>query len=149
MAADTALSITAASVLPGATADIRDGILGAGCTVTAGQPIYIDTANSNTLQLAFCAGTALQSTVAGITLCGGGPGQRVFYDASDDALILGCTMTVGDAIYLGSTAGVLTLSSVDLDSGEFTTFIGLCTIVNSTIKLRPLASGAARTTNQV
>jgi hypothetical protein len=58
-------------------------------------------------------------------------------------------MTVGDTIYLGDTAGTLTLTSVDLDIGEFVTIIGICSVVNSKIILKPIASGAARTTNQV
>lgn len=149
MAVDTVLSITAANVLPGTSADFRTGTLGPGCTATAGQPLYIDTANANTLQLALNSGTALQANVCGIALCGGGPGQRIFYDASDPALVLGCTMTVGDVIYLGSTAGVLTKASIDLDTNEYVTILGVCTVANSTIKLSPIVTGAVRTTDQV
>jgi hypothetical protein len=143
-----ALSITAASVIPSTSAVILAGTVGAATTVTAGQALYLDSA-TNTLLLADLT-TATKAAVVGISLCGGSTGQRIFYAAEDSGgLTLGCTMTVGDTIYLGDTAGTLTLTSVDLDIGEFVTIIGICSVVNSKIILKPIASGAARTTNQV
>ena len=140
------LSITAANVLPSDQASISEGICGE--TITAGQAVYIDTANNNVLKLAYNAGTLLQGTVAGIALNGGAAGQVIRYVYQDPALVLGCTMTVGDAIYLGGVAGGLTKTTTDLDTGEFCSIVGICSVLNSAINMKIIRAGAARTTDQ-
>ncbi len=140
------ISVTAASVIPSGSATISEGVCGA--TIVAGQTVYVDTANSNVLKLAYNAGTLLQGTVAGIALNGGASGQTIRYVTQDPALVLGCTMTVGDAIYLGGVAGGLTLTTTDLDTGEFCSIIGICSVLNSTINMKIIRSGAARSTDQ-
>lgn len=140
------LSITPANVIPSDAAVIIEGVCGA--TIAAGQAVYIDTANSNVLKLAYNAGTLLEGTVAGIALNGGASGQIIRYVTKDPALVLGCTMTVGDAIYLGGVAGGLTLTTTDLDTGEFCSIIGICTVLNSKINMGILRAGAARSTDQ-
>lgn len=140
------LTITAASVLKSGSASVQDGIIGAATTVTAGKVLYLDSA-TNTLLLADNT-SATKAAAVGIALTGGGAGQPVKYVISDPALVLGCTMTVGDALYVSNTAGGITLTTADLDTGEFVTFLGVCTVINSTINMSIAASGAARTTDQ-
>ena len=71
------ITITPGLVIPSSTATISQGV--AGATITAGQVLYIDTANSNVLKLADTDASSLASTVAGIALCGASSGQIVRY----------------------------------------------------------------------
>jgi hypothetical protein len=141
------ISVTAANVIPSSSASIQTGT--AGATIVAGQTVYIDTGASNVLKLSYNAGTLLEGTVCGIALNGGASGQVIRYVTEDPALVLGATMTVGDAVYLGGVAGGMTITTVDLDTGEYCSILGICTVVNSTISMKIIRAGAARTTNQV
>lgn len=136
------LTVTPASVIPSANADIAIGT--AGATIVAGQSLYIDTANSNVLKLFDSDGSALTSTFAGIALGGAATGQQVRYVKSDPALVLGCTMAVGDTLWASETAGGLTITFADFEAGDYITCIGVCTVVNSTINMKIIAAGAVK-----
>ncbi len=136
------LSITAAGVIPSANAVIAQGI--AGATITAGQSLYIDTANSNVLKLYDSDGSALTSTMCGIALNGGGAGQVIRYVVSDPALVLPCTMVVGDTLWGSDTAGGLTVTFAELEAGDYITVVGICTVVNSTINMKIIPAGAVK-----
>lgn len=110
------LSVTAASVLSSSTALTASGI--AGATITAGQPLYIDTANSNVLKLADSNSTLLVSTVAGIALHGAATGQPVKYAYEDSTFTPGATLAVGQTYVVSSTAGGIA-PLVDLVTGDF------------------------------
>lgn len=137
-----ALSITAASVIPSANAVVAIGT--AGATITAGQTLYIDTADSNKLKLYDADGSATTSTMAGIALCGASSGQQVRYVTQDPALVLGCTMAVGDTLWGSDTAGGITSTAADLTTGDYVTCIGVCTVANSTINMKMIPAGAAK-----
>src|SRR5581483_1775072 len=101
LAAD--LTITAASVVP-YTSPVplySDGT--AGATITAGQPVYLDSA-TNTYKLSLAAGTATEATAAGIAVNGASAGQPVRIQTSGD-LDLGATLTVGRVYVLSANAG--------------------------------------------
>ena len=136
------LSITAASVIPSANAVIAIGV--AGATIVAGQSLYIDTANSNVLKLYDADGSALTSTMAGIALGGAGSGQSVRYVTQDPALVLGCTMAVGDTLWGSDTAGGLTITFAELEAGDYITCVGVCTVVNSAINFKMIPAGAVK-----
>jgi len=136
------LSITAASVIPSANATIAIGV--AGATIVAGQSLYIDTANSNVLKLYDADGSALTSTMAGIALGGAGSGQSVRYVTQDPALVLGCTMVVGDTLWGSDTAGGLTITFAELEAGDYITCVGVCTVVNSAINFKMIPAGAVK-----
>jgi hypothetical protein len=136
------LSITAASVIPSANATIAIGV--AGATIVAGQSLYIDTANSNVLKLYDADGSALTSTMAGIALGGAASGQSVRYVTADPALVLGCTMAVGDTLWGSDTAGGLTITFADLEAGDYITCVGVCTVVNSAINFKMIPAGAVK-----
>lgn len=101
------LSITAASVIPGANARYHDGI--AGATLTAGQPVYADPADSGKLKLVdanTAAHFASTVTVIGIMVNGGSAGQQVRCVIWDDDLTIGATVSMSAPIYVVSaTAG--------------------------------------------
>ena len=69
------LSITAASVLAGSDASIKDGNLGA--AVTAGQVVYLDTSDSRWKLADNNSATAIVRVPGGIALNGGASGQPV------------------------------------------------------------------------
>lgn len=107
------ISITAANVLPSTTASIVTGI--AGAALTQGQPVYIDTADSNKIKLCDSNGAGLQLTLAGITVNAASSGQRISYCTADTVgFTLGGTLTAGLPVYVGNTAGSLTQDLTDL-----------------------------------
>lgn len=136
------VSITAAQVAPisNTTYDTRmsDGI--AGATLTAGQPLYIDTAASNTLKLADADGTAPAYTCAGIALHAATSGQPIKY-ANGGNYYPGFAVTPGAVYTLSTTAGGIQ-PVADLTTSNYTTvlLIGLTTatarIVNATAGVR-------------
>ena len=140
------LSITAANVIPSEGAVISSGTVGGtAVTVVAGNLLYKHT--DGTLLLATNA-TAVGAAVVGMALGGAGTGQVVRYVSEDPDLTLGATATVGDPIYL-TTAGGCSILTADLDIGEFVTFLGITTVANSKVNFKIVASGFARTTDQI
>jgi hypothetical protein len=140
------LSITAANVIPSEGAVISSGTVGGtAVTVVAGKLLYRHT--DGTLLLATNA-TAVGAAVVGMALGGAGTGQVVRYVSEDPDLTLGATATVGDPLYL-TTAGGCSILTEDLDIGEFVTFLGITTVASSKVNFKIVASGFARTTNQI
>ena len=116
------LSITAASCL---TIDGTYDVGIAGASITAGQPLYIDTANSNVLKLADANLSALGATVAGIALHAAGTGQPIRYQKTG-TITIGGTMTAGKIYCLSATAGGIA-PSADITTGWYTSIIGVAT----------------------
>ena len=143
------LSITAANVIPSEGAVISSGTVGGtAVTIVAGNLLYKHT--DGTLLLATNA-TAVGAAVIGMALGGAGTGQVVRYVSEDPDLTLGATTaatTVGDPLYL-TTLGACSILTADLDIGEFVTFLGITTVANSKINFKIVASGFARTTDQI
>ena len=110
------ITVTAASVAQGAGAIVRQGT--AGATVTAGQPVYIDTADANQLKPADADLSALGSTVAGIALHGASDEQPLKYIESGGAFVPGATLTQGEVYVLSGTAGGIA-PVADLGTGDY------------------------------
>lgn len=109
------LTITAASVLAGANAHKRTGI--AGATITAGQPVYEDSADSSKFKLADNNASASTAKCVGIALHGAASGQPLTIVEEDDDFTAGATLAVG--IYaLSATAGGI-CPVADLASGNY------------------------------
>ena len=126
-----AISVTASSVAPGTDCSIASGT--AGASITAGQPLYVDTANSNVLKVADCDLSALGATVAGISLHAASSGQPIAY-ATAGYVTFNAVLTAGKAYVLGATAGDI-CPIADLTTGWRTTILG---IAYSTTSLRLL-----------
>lgn len=123
------LSVTAASCVPVAPYTLKYGI--AGATITAGKPLYLDSA-TNTWKLADSNGASDEIRKAtALALTGSSAGQPVAYMTEGD-VTLGATMTAGVAYYLSDTAGGI-CPVADLGAGEYPCLIG---IANSTTVLR-------------
>jgi len=109
-----ALSITAANVLatlPNSATEYK-----AGATITAGQPLYYDTATA-TVKLAD-TNDATKIPCIGISLNGASSGQPVAVVSQDDAFTPGATLTVGQTYCVGTTAGSIVPIS-DLTTGDY------------------------------
>lgn len=96
------ISVTASSVAPGTNCETASGT--AGEAITAGQPLYIDTANGNVLKLADANLSSLGATVAGISLHGAATGQPIVY-AKAGNVTFNAVLTASKAYILSANAG--------------------------------------------
>lgn len=108
------LTITATSVIQGTGAETEQGT--AGASITAGQPVYKDSTDSNKLKL--CDGDVLLTAACvGISLHAAANGQPLLYQKRG-ILAIGATVAVGQAYYVSLTAGGI-CPFADLGSGDF------------------------------
>jgi len=114
------LSITAASVIAGASATIEHGTSGA--TITAGMVVYRDTADGKYKIADADSATALARDPRGIALNGASAGQPLAIARAGDVTI-GATMTAGLAYYLSPTPGEIGVVA-DVLSGDDTIILG-------------------------
>lgn len=134
----SALSITAASVVPGSDANIIYGT--AGETITAGMPVYKATSTGKYMKSDTNAGTAEARSVVGIALTGSSLGQPIAVQTSGSVTI-GATLTAGVAYYLGGTAGTI-VPVADLTTGDYPVSLGIATST-TVLKINITSSGAA------
>jgi hypothetical protein len=118
------ISVTAADVV-GVSGSYSQAQYIAGATITAGQAVYVDTANDNVLKLAQADGTALEATVKGIALCGASAGQPCIIATSGD-IDIGASLTVATVYILSATAGGV-CPVADLASSSYLSVIGVAT----------------------
>jgi hypothetical protein len=135
------LSITAASVLASASAVKTTGV--AGATITAGQVLYKDGADSNKMKLADANGAAALRVVEGIALHGASAGQPITYVTRDPGLTVGATLVVGTSYMLASDTPGGIAPDADAAAGDYVTVLG---VAKSTTQLnfQITASGAVK-----
>lgn len=127
----TSITITPAQVVPSTAAKFMDAV--AYETMTAGQPVCVvspslaiaSAGNMPTVRLAG-AGTG-QYAVIGIAANGASLGQLVKVILSDPLLQLATAAppAIGDVVYLGTTAGSLTVTYADIVAGMYVAVIGV------------------------
>jgi hypothetical protein len=115
------LTITAANVAAGTGAQTSDGT--AGGTITQGDVIYQDAADSNKWKRADANLSAAASTGIGIALNAAENGQPVRIETIGE-MNVGATLTVGTIYVLSANAGKIA-PAADLASGWFTFIIGI------------------------
>lgn len=131
-------SVTAANVVPSASADLSRGT--AGATITAGQAISIDENRLVQLYDADSA-TATARVFRGIA-CNGAAAGPIVYCTDDPSFTPGFPVAAG-AIVIGSgTAGGL-CPAADLATGHYLTIIGVG-IGSNKINFSTLAAGVAK-----
>lgn len=133
------ITITATGVVAETDAIVVDGT--AGGTITAGMPLYIDSANNNVLKPADGNVTAAEAAVVGIALHGASSGQPIKYQTRGQIKI-NATLTVGQIYVLSTNAGNIAPVS-DLTTGTYTTIIGVAIDADS-FKLNIFASGVQK-----
>ena len=132
------ISVTAANVIAASGSTTKQVTFGA--TVTAGQPVYKDTADSNEYKPTDADAEA-SALVEGIALCGGADGQPgVIITAGN--LNAGATLVVGQTYVVSATAGGIAPIS-DLLSGDYVSVLGVASTA-SNLELSIFASGTAK-----
>lgn len=117
------LSITAASVVKGAGAAVTHGT--AGATITAGQVVYLDSADNEYKLADADSATAGVRSPVGIALHGASDGQPLAICTSGP-LTIGATLTAGVAYYLSATPGGIA-PVADLSTGDYPVIMGIAT----------------------
>ena len=143
----TDVSITAANVVPSASADIRETT--AGATIAAGQLIYLDSADLDAqsrgkAKLSDANGASALRVVDGIAVNSASAGQRIHYVVNDPALVIAASgLTTNQILILSATAGGVA-PSADLTTGWYLSVIGVVKS-GTTISVRfpAIASGAS------
>lgn len=133
------VSITASLVRAG-TGNLGINTVTAGAAITAGQVIYLDTANL--AQLADADGASATQTVSGIALNStGAAGQPVSYvTTGSPAVVPGFTGTVGDVVLLSTTPGGMTVTSGDITTGDRRVVLGVM-VTTTTMNFTPVVGG--------
>lgn len=114
------LSVTAASVLASASAQTSEGI--AGATITAGQPLYADAADSGKLKPA--QATSAKNAAVGVSLHGASSGQPIKYATRDAGFTPGATLVVGTVYCVSAAAGGISPFD-DMTTGDYVTVLGV------------------------
>lgn len=117
----TDLSITATSVVRGATAQTELGTCGE--TITAGQVLYKAAATGLWMKADNNSATAEVRAPTGIALNGGAVNQPLLVHKKGP-LTLNAVLTAGVAYYLSDTAGGI-CPVADLASGEYPSLVGI------------------------
>jgi len=94
----------------------------AGATLTAGMPVYKDTADANEHK-AGDNDVAASAEIEGVTLNGASDGQPVEIQ-TDGTIAIGATVTIGETYVLSSTSGKIAPVG-DLASDDYVTHIGV------------------------
>lgn len=133
------ISVTSTSVIPSSSAQIVKGT--AGATITAGQAVYIDTADSNKIKLADSDGASPANVLAGLAINGAASGQPVYYCTEDTGgFTIGATILAGDDVWLSDTAGGITKTKSDLESGDKVVHLGVM-LTTTTLYFKPVTGG--------
>lgn len=117
----TDISITAANVVRGADSTIEAGT--AGATITAGQTVYLDTADNQYKLADSNSATAAIRQPRGIALNSASDNQPLTILKSGDVTI-GATLTAGVVYYQSDTPGGI-CPVADVGSGEYSCIIGI------------------------
>ncbi len=114
------ITITPGNVLPGTGARLEEGT--AGGTITAGMPLYLDSA-TNTLKAADANDTAAKAAAVGIALHGASSGQPLKYQVAGP-ITIGGTAVVGTIYCVSENAGGVA-PHTDLGANEYVTVLGV------------------------
>jgi hypothetical protein len=112
-------SITA--VRPTANTIVENVLYGA--TISAGQPLYLDSTD-NEHKLADANASTTTAMARGIAVTPGVDAGYGFIARSGSIILVGTTMVVGEQYYVGPTAGQIIASS-ELTTGDRVTLLGV------------------------
>lgn len=133
------LTITAANVIKGASAQAADGI--AGATITAGMSIYPDASDSNKLKPCEHDQDAEEAACSGIALNNAGNNQPIKY-CKEGPLAFGAILTVGETYVVGAGAGGIAPIG-DLGADDYVTILGVAS-TTSQLDVKINATGVAK-----
>ncbi|MGR9056076.1 hypothetical protein ACU8NH_09220 [Rhizobium leguminosarum] len=137
------LTITAANVVAGASAQTKTGT--AGATIAAGDIVYLDSTTTGKWQLADSDSASAeargQTSNIGIALNSAALNQPIVVQTSGP-VTLGAVLTAGQALYLSDTPGKL-CPVADITGGDYYTLIGLAastSVLNIDVQYSGVAS---------
>lgn len=130
------LVITAASVVPGSGAKTETKT--AGATITAGQVVYLDSADNKFKLADTDSGTAAARSPYGIALHGASANQPLTAQTSG-LITIGAAVTAGVFYYLSGTAGGI-CPVADVAAGDYPCIVGVATSA-SLMKVQLVESG--------
>jgi predicted transcriptional regulator len=133
------LTITAASVLPGSSAQTATGV--AGEALTAGQAVYRKVSDGKFYKADCNSGTAEVRVASAIALTGSAAGQSVVVQTGGQ-ITIGATLTAGVVYYLSGTAGGIR-PVADNTTGDYPQVIGMAMSTTSLLLDFKLAAAAA------
>jgi hypothetical protein len=120
--ADVALDAT--TVLPGTAAVLGDGI--AGEAITAGQPIYLNPADSKYYKCDNDVAGGVPARVAAVAATTApAAGMPIKFNTRDDNYKPGFAVTAGQTVWTSSTAGGMTVTAADNTSGKYVGVLGV------------------------
>jgi hypothetical protein len=93
-----------------------------GATVAVGNPVYLDTADSE-YKLADSNASALTAAAKGIAMTPGVDTGYGIVATAGSIILVGTTMAVGETYYVGATAGEI-VPDGDLTTGHYVTRLG-------------------------
>ena len=142
------LSVTAASVVASANA-VKLNQYNAGATITAGQLIYLDSADLDAkdrpkAKLSDANGASALRVADGIAVNNASAGQTINYVVSDTALVIAASgLTTNNILILSATPGGVA-PSADLTTGWYLNVIGVVKSATTiSVRFPAIASGAA------
>lgn len=130
------LAITASAVVAGSNAVVASGT--AGETITAGQTVYADSADSSKLKKATHT-NASTANVVGIALNGASLNQPIDYIVSGD-LAMNAAMVKRTVYVLGNDAAGGIMPIADFLNGNYGTVVGISSSTTN-LKVGFIASG--------
>jgi hypothetical protein len=93
-----------------------------GATISAGQSVYLDAADSK-YKLADSNASAATAAVKGVAVTPGVDGGYGYVATAGSIILVGTTMAVGETYHVGSTAGAI-VPDADLTTGDYVSRIG-------------------------
>jgi hypothetical protein len=134
------LTINSVLVQKSSTAETRSQYL-FGASVGAGDLVFLNSSNQWALVDSNGSGTGTNVTdLRGVALCNGATNQPAHVAVSDDALVLGATLTNGVTYYASPNAGKITADVPA--SGNTTIVVGIGKSA-TTLALHPFTAGTA------
>lgn len=116
------ITVTAANVRASSGQEnLRVGT--AGATITAGQSIYVDTADANKIKLADANASAATAILGGVAMTNAASGQPVVY-VTGGTYVAGATVVKGTVYILSANAGGIA-PAADAAAGWYVSVLGV------------------------
>lgn len=94
-----------------------------GATISAGQSVYLDAADSK-YKLADSNASSATAAIKGVAVTPGVDTGYGYVATSGSIILVGTTMAVGSTYYVGGTAGTIVPDGADLATNDYVSRIG-------------------------
>lgn len=104
------------------TSSTKSSLVAYGATISAGQPVYLDTTD-NEYKLADNNASVITQAAKGIAMTPGVDGGYGYVATDGSIILVGTTMSVGETYFVGATAGEI-VPDADLATGNYVSRLG-------------------------